>query len=110
MYLKGWRAAVCTSKYEEMASLIFERNILGRIPIISGLLALWHRSLYNSEGLEKAIGDAYGAKRRMLDPSYASSIGSRIILPATTSPVPSMLLFTNYRGIGKGGDVMVSDV
>ncbi|EXU95505.1 patatin-like phospholipase [Metarhizium robertsii] len=67
---------------------------------VSAVLALWNRSLYSAQSLEAAIEQTYGDRRRMLDPSYASSIGARILLPVARSPEPSIFVFTNYNGVG----------
>ena len=104
LYLKGWHPSVCTRKYEEMANIIFRKGFIHHIPVLSTVLSLWNRGLYSSDTLEKVIGHTYGEKGMMLDPSYATAIGTRIILPAARSPQPSILLFTNYNGsveIGK---------
>jgi hypothetical protein len=100
LYLKGWRPSLCTGKYEEMANMIFQRGLLYRVPILSGLLALWNRGLYSAEKLETAIQQTYGNSAKMLDPSYAASIGTRVLLPTARCPEPSILLFTNYNGEG----------
>jgi hypothetical protein len=91
---------VCTGKYEEMANVIFRKGPLQHIPVLSTVLALWNRSLYSAQSLETAIEQTYGDRRRMLDPSYASSIGARILLPVARSPEPSIFVFTNYNGVG----------
>lgn len=98
LYLKGWRPSLCTRKYEEMATTIFSKGLLQVIPGLSSMLALWNTARYSSDALEKVVEDQYGEKRGMLDPSYASSVGARVILPAARVPDPSIVLFTNYNG------------
>ncbi|KAK8912311.1 Phospholipase A I [Metarhizium anisopliae] len=122
LYLKGWHPEVCTRKYEEMSKVIFRKGFLQHVPVLSTVLAMWHKARYSSETLEQVIGETYGEKGMMLDPSYATSIGARIVLPAARSPTPSILLFTNYNGSGGNAenkgyevcgtcrDVAVSDV
>ncbi|KAK8912409.1 Calcium-independent phospholipase A2-gamma [Metarhizium anisopliae] len=122
LYLKGWHPEVCTRKYEEMSKVIFRKGFLQHVPVLSTVLAMWHKARYSSETLEQVIGETYGEKGMMLDPSYATSIGARVVLPAARSSTPSILLFTNYNGSGGNAenkgyevcgtcrDVAVSDV
>ncbi|KAK8912542.1 Phospholipase A I [Metarhizium anisopliae] len=77
LYLKGWHPEVCTRKYEEMSKVIFRKGFLQHVPVLSTVLAMWHKARYSSETLEQVIGETYGEKGMMLDPSYATSIGAR---------------------------------
>ena len=95
--MKGWHPSVCTKKYEEIASVIFRKGWLHRIPLVSMMLSLWHWPVYSGSTLQRVIEHTYGDETMMLDTSYASSIGARIILPAARSPEPSVFLFTNYK-------------
>ncbi|EXU95695.1 patatin-like phospholipase family protein [Metarhizium robertsii] len=104
LYLKGWHPEVCTRKYEEMSKVIFRKGFLQHVPVLSTVLAMWNKARYSSETLEQVIGETYGEKGMMLDPSYATSIGARIVLPAARSPTPSILLFTNYNGSGDNAE------
>lgn len=101
LFLKGWQPSACTSKYEKMAHLIFRKGVLTRhMPWLSAVLALWTRALYPVDTLEQVFQQTYnadGGEMMMLDPSYASSIGARIILPVARSPEPRVLVFTNYN-------------
>lgn len=64
------------------------------------LLTICDNAIYPAKAIEQAIEDAYGSEANMLDPSQASASGTRIILPVATTPDPSLLLFTNYNGVG----------
>lgn len=80
-----------------MANVIFRKGLLQQVPLLSSALALWNKALYSAETLERVLAETYGEKGAMLDPTYATSIGARIILPAARSPEPSIFLFTNYN-------------
>lgn len=100
LFLMGWPTTKCTAMYETIAATIFQRSLWHRVPLVSAIAAVCGSSLYPAKLIEQAIADAYGKTARMLDSSYASCIGARILLPVATSPDPSLLLFTNYSDVG----------
>ncbi len=83
-----------------MAGSIFRRKLVHYVPVVSMLLSILNNALYPAAGIEKTIEDVYGKAAGMLDPSYATSIGARVLLPVAAMPEPSLLLFTNYNGVG----------
>ena len=97
MFLMGWATTKCTAMYETIAAAVFQRSPWHRVPFVSAIAAVCGSALYPAKLIEQAISDAYGSTARMLDSSYASSIGARVLLPVATSPDPSLLLFTNYN-------------
>ena len=55
--------------------------------------------LYPVAHIKAALKQAFG-DRRILDYSYATSIGARVGLLAATVREPSICVFTNYNGVG----------
>lgn len=80
-----------------MAKVIFRKGLWQQIPVLSTLISLLSKSLYSGENFERVIRETYGEGSTMLQPSYATAIGTRIILPAARCPDPLLLLFTNYN-------------
>lgn len=52
-------------------------------------------SLYPSEGIECALKQTYGTARRLVDESWASRHGIKLLLPATAVPGNVPYLFSN---------------
>lgn len=100
LFFMGWATKKCTAMYETIAASIFQRSLWHRVPLFSTIATLCGSALYPAKLIEQAIGEAYGTTAKMLDASYASSIGARVLLPVATSPDPKMLLFTNYGTVG----------
>ena len=100
LFLMGWAATKCTAMYETIAETIFQRSMWHRVPLVSVVATVLGSALYSAKLIEQAISDAYGTTAKMLDASYASTIGTKVLLPVATSPDPSLLLFTNYNGVG----------
>ena len=105
MFLKGWSAAECTEALENQADVAFQSWPLADIPLFSTiskmLLAVFNDAAYHAQSLEQVLRDTYGSATKMLDPSYATTIGAKIGLPVATVSDPSTLLFTNYNDIGE---------
>ncbi len=105
MFLKGWSAAQCTSAFETLADAAFRGGPLCKLPLVSTagkmLLALFNDAIYRAKYLERLLKETYGRNTKMLDFSYATSIGAKIGLPVATISEPSTLLFTNYNGVGE---------
>ena len=94
-----------------MTDIVFRKGLFQQLPLLPELLALLNRPLYSADVLEQTLKEQYGEEETLLDASYASSIGARVILPAARSPVPSILLFTNYNASGvraSGGETPTS--
>jgi hypothetical protein len=78
------------------------------IPFISWIYKLWifklwisfiFDGLYPAAHIEAALKEAFG-DRRILDYSYATSIGARVGLLVATVRESSCCIFTNYNGVG----------
>ncbi|KAK3938223.1 patatin-like phospholipase-like protein [Diplogelasinospora grovesii] len=84
----------------------FQSGPLAGIPLFSAVVklvvALFNDGMYRAKHLERVLRETYGSDTKMLDPSYATTIGAKIGLPAATVCEPSTILFTNYNGIGEG--------
>ncbi|KAK8146259.1 hypothetical protein G3M48_003385 [Beauveria asiatica] len=106
--------------YEDVAEQIFRPQ--HNIPLLSSLLSLFHYPIYAGQAAEDAFREAYGSKTALLDPSFATSIGTRVMLPVATVPDPTLLAFTNYNAVGNAkmrldyrvhencGNVAISDL
>jgi len=105
MFLKGWSPAQCTSAFETLADTAFNGDPLCKLPVVSAagkiLLVLFNDAIYRAKYLERVLKETYGSETKMMDISYATSIGSKVGLPVATTSDPSTLLFTNYNGIGE---------
>ncbi|OAA33989.1 Acyl transferase/acyl hydrolase/lysophospholipase [Cordyceps fumosorosea ARSEF 2679] len=106
--------------YEDVAEQIFQPQ--HNIPLLSSLLSLFHCPIYGGQAAENAFREAYGSEAALLDPSFATGIGTRVVLPVATVPDPSLLAFTNYNAVGDAkmrldyrvhedcGDVAIADL
>ncbi|KAK3692967.1 hypothetical protein B0T22DRAFT_532338 [Podospora appendiculata] len=65
------------------------------------VVALFNDAIYRARYLERVLRETYGSDTKMLDPSYATTIGAKICLPVATVSEPTTLLFTNYNGAGE---------
>ncbi|KAM7210074.1 patatin-like phospholipase-like protein [Rhypophila decipiens] len=105
MFLKGWSAAKCTTAFESLADVAFQRGQLASFPLLSTVgkmvAALFSDAMYRARYLERVLRETYGSDTKILDPSYATGIGAKIGLPVATISKPSTLLFTNYNGVGE---------
>lgn len=104
MYLKGWSPAQCTAALEKLADVVFRNGPLSKIPLVAAagkmLLILFNDAIYRAKHIEGLLKETYGSDTKMLDHSYATSIGAKIGLPVATTSDPSTLIFTNYNGVG----------
>ncbi|KAK3935780.1 patatin-like phospholipase-like protein [Diplogelasinospora grovesii] len=105
MFLKGWRPAECTTAFEHWAGIAFHSGLLGKLRLFPTagkvFFALLNNALYRAQYLKQVLKDTYGNDTKMLDTSYATSIGAKIGLPVATVSKPSTLLFTNFNGVGE---------
>lgn len=105
MFQKGLSATECTSTFEDTANIAFRPRLLSRLPYFSvaakAVVSLLSGGLYRDQDLEHVLKDTYGDDTKMMDSSYATSIGAKIGLAVATVSEPSMLLFTNYNGVGE---------
>jgi hypothetical protein len=115
LFVEGWTIEASLDRFEKLAKVAFtEREcliirfiswifkLLG-MPFVSSIFTLWisflFDGLYPAEHIEAALKEAFG-DRRILDYSYATSIGARVGLLVATVCEPSRRLFTNYNGVG----------
>ncbi|KAB5514941.1 patatin-like phospholipase-like protein [Coniochaeta sp. 2T2.1] len=105
MFVKGWRPSECTSAFEDTANVAFRARLLSRVPFLSvaakALYSLLSGGFYRAQNLEDVLKDTYGDDTKMMDSSYATSIGAKIGLAVAAISEPSTLLFTNYNGVGE---------
>ena len=103
MFLNGWTPVECTSKIRELSKVAFHNGPLTKFPLVAAagkvIMYLLKDSIYTGRKLGHLLQDIFG-DRKMLDWSYANSIGTKIALPVATQSEPSTLVFTNYNGIG----------
>jgi len=103
LFFKGWTVEESLQNFERLAKLAFTGwRDLG-IPFISWLLSFLFDGRYPAEHIEAAVKEAFG-DHRILDNSYATSIGARVALLVATVREPSCYLFTNYNGVGARDD------
>ena len=99
LFIKGWTVDESLQNFERLAKLAFTGwNDLG-IPFLSWLLSILFDGLYPAAHIEAAVKEAFGDKR-ILDNSYATSIGARVAFLVATVREPSCCMFTNYNGVG----------
>ena len=104
MFLKGWRARECIAAFENLAGGAFRRGPLTSIPLPSSvtkaLALMFNDALYDGQSIDQALREAYGGGTRILDASYATSIGAKVCLPVATIGTPIVTVITNYNGSG----------
>jgi len=125
IFLNGHSIDRSIERFETLAGLVFrKRSFLGflrripklliphladgfyPVPLILNILELlvshFADGLYPAENIEKALKQAFGTSRSLLDLSHATRTGTRVGLPvATTDESPSCRIFTNYNGVGE---------
>ncbi|KAJ6790289.1 hypothetical protein PWT90_06982 [Aphanocladium album] len=118
LFIKGLPPTQCLKIYERVASKIFRPQ--HRLPVVSFIMSLLHSPIYDGQAAGIVYRETYG-DACLLDPSYASSIGTRVMLPVATTPAPLIKGLTNYNGVGDSkmrldyqvyencGDVTLSD-
>ena len=103
LFIEGWSVNKSLEKAEDMAKVAFRRQKRLRIPIISGIVEFCISyicdGLYPAAHIEAALKEAF-KNRRILDYSYATSIGTRVGLLVATIRDPLICVFTNYNGVG----------
>ncbi|KAF8856244.1 FabD/lysophospholipase-like protein [Acephala macrosclerotiorum] len=103
LFVEGWTVEESLQNFERLAKVAFTGwRDLG-IPFISWLLSFFYDGLYPAAHIEAAVKEAFGDKR-ILDNSYATSIGARVAFLVATVREPSCYLFTNYNGVGARDD------
>ena len=91
--------------FPDLMERTFQRRVSLNIPFLSRAFELTAScladGLYSAGNLEAVVKDALGADKHILEPSYATSTGTRVGLPvATVSRHPSYRVFTNHNGVG----------
>lgn len=101
LWLFVQRCAVddCLQLFELLARHAFTPRTVLPIPVLSDLqrwlVSCVADSLYSAEGIECALKRVFGTQQRLVDPSWASRYGIKIILPATVIPGNVPYLFSN---------------
>src|ERR1700710_1796563 len=80
MFSKGWQPSECTAAFESQASVAFQSWTRADLPLFSTMaktaMALFYGAIYPERHLERVLKDVHGSDTKMLDPSYATTIGT----------------------------------
>ncbi|KAI9762170.1 MAG: hypothetical protein M1840_001465 [Geoglossum simile] len=103
MFVNGWSVEECSRVFESLSKPAFQRRTFLRIPLLSHiqecLMSYLADSLYAADNLEEALQETFG-DRSLLDCSYATTIGAKIGVTATTISDLCTCVFTNYNRAG----------
>lgn len=105
-YINGRSLTDAIEMFPALMEQTFHRRVSLNIPFLSRAFELTAsclaNELYSAKNLEAVLKNTFGADKHILEPSYATSTGTRVGLPvATVSRLPSYRIFTNYNGIGR---------
>ncbi|KAI8710386.1 PNPLA domain-containing protein [Fusarium sp. LHS14.1] len=108
----GWTVEQCMAYFEAFASRAFAHKrhwllrFINRIPLLSEVLhflelgyILVTDSKYSVDGLRELLQETCG-HRSLMDSSQATKIGSHVAVTLTKSGDGSVLIATNYNGVG----------
>jgi hypothetical protein len=110
MYKAGLPIDDSIRVFEELASMAFQPRWVSGIPVISYIekiiVSYIEDGWYSPRGLERALKQIFGDTMTMFDISYATTIGTKIAVTATTaaaatSTKSSDCLFRNYKKVGE---------
>ena len=97
LFVMGWTAGDCISKFQDLAGSIFQR----RNPISTLLTSLQDFLIsyiadckYDSAGIEKALYCTFGHSRQLFNPLQSDA---KVAVTATTARESTPCLFTNYN-------------
>lgn len=102
MWNKGDSVEKCIDMILQLAESAFEEDNTGKIPLVSWLTKMvkWYvrDGRYRPNNLESILQSLLGRSTTMLDCSYATELGAKLlVLVATVLRTPSCRLFTNYN-------------
>lgn len=105
MFHNGWSIDDSAETFEKLATSAFKRRKVLDVPFLSRIqeiiISYFTDGLYPAKNIETVLKEVFGPERTILDPSYATSTGTKIGLPVVTvQEKPSCRIFTNYNGIG----------
>jgi hypothetical protein len=102
MWNQGQSVDKCIEMVLQLAGATFEGDKTGSIPVISWMLKMGkcyaRDGRYPPENLETVLQTLFGKDRTMLDCSYATELGAKLlVLVATVLKNPTCRSFTNYN-------------
>ncbi len=102
MWNRGDSVDKCIRMILQLAESAFEQDKPGKVPLVSWLTKIvkWYLrdGRYRPDNLESILQSLLGKSTTMLDCSYATQLGTKLlVLAATVLKNPSCRLFTNYN-------------
>jgi hypothetical protein len=99
LFYKGWTVERCIQTYKSLATEAFKPRKRLNIPFLGRIYELiityLADSKYPSKAWEEVLADVFGRTETILDPSYATKLGTRLLLTAT-SMLGRPTIFHNY--------------